>query len=132
MNHAVEDLILFAIENPLIDISKEFDNDEILTKYELQHGQACLASDKQMPLYEELWKMEGVEIIPGGSAQNTLRAANFMLKEKHPNKCAFVGSIGKDEKGEALERVLDKEGVISSFNKDETAPTGSCAVLVVN
>jgi hypothetical protein len=35
MNHSVDDLILFGIENPLVDISKEFENDDILTKYEL-------------------------------------------------------------------------------------------------
>ena len=40
----VPELLLFGIENPLIDISKEYPNNEILIKYDLKHGQACLAS----------------------------------------------------------------------------------------
>lgn len=38
-----EEYLIVAIENPLLDISKEFDDDAILTKYGLQHGSACLA-----------------------------------------------------------------------------------------
>ena len=41
----VQDLLIFGIENPLLDISKEFDNDEILTKYSLTHGMASLATE---------------------------------------------------------------------------------------
>lgn len=37
------DLLLVAIENPLLDISLELPDDEILKKYNLTHGQACLA-----------------------------------------------------------------------------------------
>jgi hypothetical protein len=31
----VPDLLVFGIENPLLDLSKEFENDEILQKYKL-------------------------------------------------------------------------------------------------
>jgi hypothetical protein len=51
-----QDLLIVAIENPLLDISVELTSDEILTKYELQHGLACLASEKQMGLYDEIWR----------------------------------------------------------------------------
>jgi adenosine kinase len=44
-----------------------------------------LATEKQMPLYDELWTMKGVETIPGGSALNSVRACNFMLKPTHQN-----------------------------------------------
>jgi adenosine kinase len=37
---------IFFIENPLMDISKEFSEDSILVKYKLQHGHACLASEE--------------------------------------------------------------------------------------
>jgi hypothetical protein len=36
---------IFFIENPLMDISKEFKEDSILGKYNLLHGHACLASE---------------------------------------------------------------------------------------
>lgn len=94
MNPSETELLFLAIENPLMDISKEFENDDILTKYDLKHGMASLATDKQLPLYDELWKMEGIDTIPGGSALNTTRALNFMIKSKCPGKCAYIGCIG--------------------------------------
>lgn len=68
--------------------------------------------------------------IPGGSSLNTTRSANFMLKDAHPKKCAFFGSIGQDEIGKVLEQELESSGVHGYFHKDETTPTGSCAVLI--
>ena len=125
-----QDLLIVAIENPLLDISVELENNEILTKYELSHGLACLASEKQMGIYDEIWRYESVQKIPGGSSLNTVRSANFMLKSTHPGKCAFFGSIGNDEVGKVLEKELEETGVHGYFHKDEATPTGSCAVLV--
>ena len=89
-------LLILGIENPLLDISMELKNDELLKKYKLEHGQASLASDEQLPLYDELWKMEGRQTIPGGSTLNSIRSANYMLKDKLPNKCGYFGCIGND------------------------------------
>ena len=69
-----KDFFIFGIGNPLLDISVETPTDEMLKKYELIAGQAILAGEKQMPIYEELWNMEGTDRIPGGSALNTMRA----------------------------------------------------------
>ena len=68
--------------------------------------------------------------IPGGSSLNSVRAANHMLKDTHPGKCAFFGSIGRDEIGQTLTNELERSGIHSYFSVDETTPTGSCAVLV--
>jgi len=68
------------IGNPLLDISVECKDNSILEKYSLQHGQASLATEKELPLYDELWVMEGRQAIPGGSALNSARSANYMLK----------------------------------------------------
>jgi len=89
-----------------------------LEKYGLQHGLACLAEEKHLPLYDEIWKMDGVVKIPGGSSLNTVRSANFMLKESQPGKCAFFGSIGQDEIGQVLEKELTDNGVHGYFHKD--------------
>lgn len=69
-----KDYLIFGIGNPLLDISVETPTDEMLKKYELIAGQAILAGEKQMPIYDELWNMEGTDRIPGGSALNTMRA----------------------------------------------------------
>lgn len=36
---------VFFMENPLMDLSKEYEDDTILQKYNLAHGQACLANE---------------------------------------------------------------------------------------
>jgi len=71
---------IFFIGNPLLDISLELKEKTLIEKYELQAGMASLAGEKQMPIYDELWGMEGREAIPGGSALNSARACNFFLK----------------------------------------------------
>ena len=124
---------LFCIENPLLDISVVLKDNAILDKYELQHGMASLATEKQMPIYDELWAMEGREAIPGGSALNSARSANFILKNQgHEKKVTYFGCIGKDEKGEFLEKDLENAGVNANFNKSEDTATGTCAVVVVD
>jgi hypothetical protein len=45
MEH-ISELLIFGIENPLLDLSKEFEDDEILKRYNLQHGHASLASEE--------------------------------------------------------------------------------------
>jgi sugar/nucleoside kinase (ribokinase family) len=95
---------LFVIGNPLLDISIELNDNALLDKYELQHGHASLAGEKQMPIYDELWGMEGRVSIPGGSALNSARAANFLMKNMgHEQRVTYFGCIGNDEKGKVLE-----------------------------
>jgi adenosine kinase len=93
------ELLIVAIENPLLDISLELQDDAILKKYNLTHGQACLADDSHQPLFAELWSHSDKLTIPGGSSLNSIRAAAHMLKDAAPGKCGFFGSIGKDEIG---------------------------------
>jgi len=94
---------LFIIGNPLLDISIELKDKALLDKYELQAGHASLAGEKQLPIYDELWNMPGRETIPGGSALNSARAANYMLANQGTaNVVTYYGSIGKDEKGAEL------------------------------
>lgn len=125
-----QDYLLVAIENPLLDISLELKDDAILTKYELQHGQACLADAKHQPLFAELWAHADKLTIPGGSSLNSVRAANHMLKDAAPGKCAFFGSIGNDEIGQTLQKELERNGIHGLFSIDQETPTGSCAVLI--
>ncbi len=124
------DLLIVAIENPLLDIQLEIPSEELLHKYGLQHGQACLADEKHQPLFGEIWGHPEKMTIPGGSSLNSVRAANHMLKDSHPRKCAFFGSIGNDEIGQTLKNELERTGIHGFFSVDAETPTGSCAVLV--
>jgi len=123
-------LLIVAIENPLLDIQLEIETNDLLDKYGLQHGQACLADEKHQPLFSEIWGNDKKVVVPGGSSLNTVRAANHMLKDTHPGKCAFFGSIGNDEIGRTLSGELERTGIHGHFSIDQETPTGSCAVLV--
>jgi len=75
---------------------------------------ASLATDEQLPLYDELWAMEGRAAIPGGSALNSARSANYFLKNSEsPNLVTYYGSLGTDEKGAFLEKDLKDSGIAS-------------------
>jgi len=48
-----------------------------------------------------------------------------------PNSTAYIGYVGKDRTGEILQSILLKEGVKSLIQETDEAPTGRCAVLVL-
>lgn len=123
--------LIFAIGNPLLDISAECDV-EVLEKYGLTNGLACLAEEKHKALFEELWKNEHVETIPGGAAMNAIRSAHFMLKGEYPHSCMYFGSIADDERGEILRKALEKEHIEHNFSHAEDTYTGACAVVINN
>ena len=76
--------------------------------------------------------MPGRQAIPGGSALNSARSANYILKNNgHSKQVTYFGSIADDTKGKALEDCLVEEGVNGNFHKCTSDPTGTCAVVVV-
>lgn len=74
--------------------------------------------------------MDGVSTSAGGSALNAIRAANFMLSDTHPKATTYFGCVGRDDYARTLEEELEKNGVNFSFHKDDSTPTGTCAVVV--
>jgi hypothetical protein len=50
---------IFYIGNPLLDISCDLKDSALIEKYGLSKGQASLATPEVMPLYDELWNMDG-------------------------------------------------------------------------
>ncbi|XP_023946398.1 uncharacterized protein LOC112051829 [Bicyclus anynana] len=119
--------LLVGIGNPLLDISACVDND-LLVKYGLQPDDAIMAEDKHMPLYQELIDNYPAEFIAGGSVQNTLRVAQWILKI--PNVCTYFGCVGNDNYAKILRERATSEGVTVHYQVSEQAPTGTCAVLV--
>lgn len=123
--------LIFAIGNPLLDISAECDH-AFLEKYGLQKGLACLAEEKHKPMFDELWAISNVECIPGGAAMNAIRCANFMLQGTKPHSCLYFGSISEDDRGKVLKENLDKEQIEHDFSIAEDSYTGACAVVVAD
>jgi adenosine kinase len=122
---------LFFIENPLLDIQVQDKDKALINKYELPVGGACLANEAQQALYPEILQMEGVELIPGGSALNSTRATNYMLNHQgHEEKCVYFGSISDDKYGQILENALTEKKIHGNFYKGSGIQTGTCGVVV--
>jgi len=121
--------ILFGIGNPLLDISAHVEP-AYLDKYHLKAGNAILAEASHLPIYEEMQKLYPVEYIAGGAAQNSIRVAQWLLGT--PRASVYVGCIGKDDNGKTLRSATEAAGVETQYLYDETAVTGTCAVLITD
>lgn len=115
--------------NPLLDISANVGQD-LLDKYDVKLDSAILAEDKHQPLYSELVEKYDVQYIAGGATQNSMRVAQWMLKDKK-DMVAFMGAVGDDAYGKQLEDCASKDGVLVHYMKDTTTPTGTCAALIL-
>jgi adenosine kinase len=120
--------IILGIGNPLLDISAHVSED-ILKKYDLKMGNAILAEPKHLPLYEELVKNYKVDYTAGGAAQNTIRAAQWMIQV--PKATGYIGGVGNDDLGKKLKEAAESDGVTTHYLVTDKKPTGSCAVCVV-
>lgn len=76
--------LLLGCGNPLLDISAIVDK-EFLDKYGMKSDDAILAADIHKPLYSELCDKFNADFIAGGSVQNALRCAQWILEK--PKVC---------------------------------------------
>ncbi|XP_049408010.1 adenosine kinase 2-like isoform X2 [Solanum stenotomum] len=123
------DGILLGMGNPLLDISAVVDQD-FWNKYEIEPNNAILAEDKHLPMYDEMAAKPTVEYIAGGATQNSIRVAQWILQ--FPGATSYMGSVGKDKFGEEMKKNAQDAGVNVHYYEDETAPTGTCAVCVLD
>jgi len=120
--------LIFGLCNPLLDVSAHVDK-EFLTKYKLEANSAILGDDDfHRKIYDEVEEKGNVEFIPGGSAQNALRTASWILK--HPNVATFMGCVGKDKYADIMREKAKEVGLNALYQVTEKAPTGTCAVLI--
>ncbi|XP_054715388.1 uncharacterized protein LOC129224866 [Uloborus diversus] len=125
----LRDGLLLGIGSPLLDLSANMDEDFLL-KYDLKANDAILAEEKHLPMYEELANSPDVTYIVGGSCQNTMRVAQWIVKRQ--NTVAFMGSVGKDKFGKILENKAKEAGVLVAYQIHDTVPTGTCAVVITD
>lgn len=120
-----------GLGNPLLDISAEVGQD-FLDKYGLAKGDIILADpEKHLPIYKELADNHSPQHIAGGATQNSIRVAQWMMTANgKPGQSAFMGCVGTDPNGKLLEECATVDGVKVHYMKDESTPTGTCAVLV--
>lgn len=119
--------LLLGLGNPLLDISAIVDP-EFLAKYEMKDNDAILASDKHKNLYSDLIEKYNAEFIAGGSVQNSLRVAQWLLEK--PRVTTFFGCVGEDNYAKILGEAARKDGVNVQYQVTSKEPTGTCAVLI--
>lgn len=118
---------ILGFGNPLLDITADVDP-KFLEKYELDANTQYMANEKTLPLFKELESMPGKKMVPGGSSQNAIRAAQWALNV--PGITAFSGCVGEDEFGREQREILKREGVTCLYDTTTAEPTGTCAALI--
>ncbi|KAM4623925.1 adenosine kinase b isoform 2-T2 [Polymixia lowei] len=119
---------LFGMGNPLLDISAVVDKD-FLDKYGLKPNDQILAEEKHKALFEEIVKKSKVEYHAGGSTQNSVKIAQWMIQK--PYKVAtFFGCIGTDNFGEILKKKAEEAHVDAHYYEQSEEPTGTCAACI--
>uniref|UniRef100_A0A8C2YAS2 Adenosine kinase n=1 Tax=Coturnix japonica TaxID=93934 RepID=A0A8C2YAS2_COTJA len=122
--------VLFGMGNPLLDICAVVDKD-FLDKYGLKPNDQILAEEKHKELFEELVKKFKVEYHAGGSTQNSVKVAQWMIQ--NPYKAAtFFGCIGKDKFGEILKKKAEEAHVDAHYYEQSEEPTGTCAACITS
>ncbi|XP_018621775.1 adenosine kinase isoform X3 [Scleropages formosus] len=125
---AVSQNALFGMGNPLLDICAVVDKD-FLDKYGLKPNDQILAEDKHKELFDELVKKFKVEYHAGGSTQNSIKIAQWMIQEPH-KVATFFGCIGTDKFGEILKKKAEEAHVDAHYYEQEEEPTGTCAACI--
>ncbi|XP_064418627.1 adenosine kinase isoform X2 [Latimeria chalumnae] len=120
--------VLFGMGNPLLDICAVVDKD-FLDKYGLKANDQILAEDKHKELFEDLVKKFKVEYHAGGSTQNSVKVAQWMIQKPH-KAATFFGCIGKDKFGEILKTKAEEAHVDAHYYEQTEQPTGTCAACI--
>jgi adenosine kinase len=121
--------IIFGIGNPLLDISVEVQDDELLDKYGLRVNNAVLVTPEQQAVFDDVLEFENKLFIAGGAACNSMRAAQWMLGTPESNTY-YGGCIGSDEVGQHLIDSLNIHKVRNVMMINPDVPTGRCAVII--
>lgn len=78
--------------------------------------------------YKELMELDSVQYMAGGSCQNTLRVAQWILRK--PKVTVFFGCVGTDECADKLSEKAHNDGVNVRYQQHDSEPTGTCGVLI--
>ncbi|XP_059802833.1 adenosine kinase-like isoform X2 [Hypanus sabinus] len=120
--------ILFGMGNPLLDICAIVDKD-FLDKYGLKTNDQILADEKHKGLFDELVKTFKVEYHAGGSTQNSVKVAQWMIQQPH-KVATFFGCIGRDKFGDILKKKAEEAHVDAHYYEQSDQPTGTCAACI--
>ncbi|KAL0964836.1 hypothetical protein UPYG_G00329660 [Umbra pygmaea] len=125
---ALSENALFGMGNPLLDISAVVDKD-FLDKYGLKPNDQILAEARHKAMFDEITKKSKVEYHAGGSTQNSVKIAQWMIQKPH-KVATFFGCIGTDHFGEILKQKAEEAHVDAHYYQQTDEPTGTCAACI--
>ena len=98
-------------------------------RYSLKPNDQILAEEKHKELFDELVKKLKVEYHSGGSTQNSIKVAQWMIQQPH-KAATFFGCIGIDKFGEILKEKAAEAHVDAYYYEQHKQPTGTCAACI--
>ncbi|KAL1235672.1 Adenosine kinase [Trichinella pseudospiralis] len=120
--------VLVGIGNPLLDLEADVPP-EFLKKWKLKENDAVLCSDKLIPMFFDLVDNYKVQFIAGGSTQNSLSVAQWMIGK--PHSVTYFGCIGGDHFGHVLRVKAEEVGMNAVYQIRPKEKTGTCATCIV-
>uniref|UniRef100_A0A914GY26 Adenosine kinase n=1 Tax=Globodera rostochiensis TaxID=31243 RepID=A0A914GY26_GLORO len=136
-NKTGNDYVLLGMGNPLLDLQVATSDTQLHKKYGLAENGADLInsenSAKLLPIFEDIFLLgEKIDFVPGGSAQNTVRVCQWMIKTfgAKARSCYFFGAVGKDKFGEILHEKAQAADIETRYQEVPNEKSGTCAVLV--
>jgi len=124
---ALVEIDLVGIGNPLLDISAPVSS-AFLDKYKIKVGNAILAEELHMPMYDELSKSPDVDYTAGGATLNTIRIAQWAGNKA--GRTGYIGCISDDKFGRMLQDSCNADGVTTNFMFTKEKETGTCGVCL--
>lgn len=101
----------------------------LVSRYGLECPNAILAEEKHEGLFKAIVEAPYTpEYVAGGSCQNTVRVAQWMLQQT--GATAYAGCVGDDANAVTLRKCAEGDGVNVSYMVDASVPTGTCACLI--
>lgn len=123
---------IFGIGNPLLDVQAHV-TFEFLKEFGLDPDAQILAKTKtHAALFDAIKMKPGVTFVPGGSTQNALRVAQWVLTAAGIDKATtFAGCVGEDTTADIMRSELERAGVQCLYQTTTLLDTGVCAVCIV-
>lgn len=98
------------------------------SRYNLEKNNAILGREEDESLCEDLRRKYEVSFTAGGSTQNAIRVAQWVMKEE--KSTVFLGTIGDDDFGRLLKERILEDGVEEAYVVDKERSTGRCVVML--
>jgi len=108
-------------------------DEQMIKKYDLKLDSTLHGKMSEHGIFSALKNDKTVEYGAGGCSYNTMRVFNWMLeKTSTSDKVGVLGSVGDDFYGNLYTELLNKENIISLFEKYDNINTGVCCVFCHN